>query len=283
LPPNVRRQAERKLGTDLSDVRIHADGDAHERATALGAEAVTLGQDVYFRDGAPDATSGEGQKLYVHELTHVAQAEKGPRGPSKAAVSDLHSPAEREAAGISATGLTGTTAPPTASARGGVAYRHVAAGEEEVQEETETVTGQATRKEEVGTPAGGPTSGPAGSQVTQSGGSTPEAPNPLGELFRVAVDQRIIAAHAALSGAKPEPRMAVLELKTARKSVKALRNSYKDTNPLLSARLAALGNGITSVIAAIGPLLGEQTDITIIAAHTQLLLTNAAEVGSDLR
>ncbi|MFL5493808.1 MAG: DUF4157 domain-containing protein [Gemmatimonadales bacterium] len=57
----------------LGDARMHTDTRAAQAAEALGAQAFTLGRDVYFASGrfAPDTPAG--RKLLAHELTHVAQ------------------------------------------------------------------------------------------------------------------------------------------------------------------------------------------------------------------
>lgn len=52
-------------------MRIHTDPEAADVADELEAEAFTVGEDVFFREGAYDLDSGEGKKLLAHELTHV--------------------------------------------------------------------------------------------------------------------------------------------------------------------------------------------------------------------
>ena len=65
------------LGMDLSSVRVHTDGAAAAAATSLGARAFTYGHHVVFGAGEyrPDVESG--RQLLTHELTHVAQQQRG--------------------------------------------------------------------------------------------------------------------------------------------------------------------------------------------------------------
>jgi phosphatidylserine/phosphatidylglycerophosphate/cardiolipin synthase-like enzyme len=73
LPADVRRDAERILGEDLSDVRIHV-GPEPRRMRAL---AFTLGPHIYFAPGLYDPRTREGRTLLGHELTHVVQQRRG--------------------------------------------------------------------------------------------------------------------------------------------------------------------------------------------------------------
>lgn len=77
LPLELRRAMERELGVELEGVRLHTDAVAAEAASALGAEAFTVGEDIFFAAGmfSPDTRSG--RQLLAHELTHVAQALRG--------------------------------------------------------------------------------------------------------------------------------------------------------------------------------------------------------------
>jgi hypothetical protein len=71
-----------RLGTrepGFSDVRLHVGG-ADEFCRALGAQAVTIGSDVYFRDGAFDPRTRDGFRLIAHELAHVVQQQRGVAG-----------------------------------------------------------------------------------------------------------------------------------------------------------------------------------------------------------
>ena len=71
LADGQRAKFEQFFGKDLSAVRVHADSDAARLSGSLGADAFTVGSDVYF--GAGRYQSGASDKLLAHELTHVVQ------------------------------------------------------------------------------------------------------------------------------------------------------------------------------------------------------------------
>ncbi|HET9621862.1 MAG TPA: DUF4157 domain-containing protein [Kofleriaceae bacterium] len=81
LPGAILHDMEARLGANFGQVRIHTDDVAARAAAALHAKAFTLGSDIFFAAGALDASSESGQRLLVHELTHVIQAQQG-RVPS---------------------------------------------------------------------------------------------------------------------------------------------------------------------------------------------------------
>ncbi|HEX3760092.1 MAG TPA: DUF4157 domain-containing protein, partial [Kofleriaceae bacterium] len=80
LADGVRRALEARLGVPLGRVRIHTDGVAADAARAVNAEAFTVGEDIFFAEGAYAPESPAGQRLLVHELTHVVQAWQGRTG-----------------------------------------------------------------------------------------------------------------------------------------------------------------------------------------------------------
>lgn len=73
LSAPVRRQMEGALGADLGDVRLHSGPQADRLNGRLGAEAFTVGRDIFFSGGLPDASSRQGAGLLAHELTHTVQ------------------------------------------------------------------------------------------------------------------------------------------------------------------------------------------------------------------
>lgn len=73
LAPETRSRMEAAMGADLGSVRMHTGAEATELSTRIQAKAFTTGNDVFFRDGAPNANSADGQRLLAHELTHVVQ------------------------------------------------------------------------------------------------------------------------------------------------------------------------------------------------------------------
>ena len=73
LDAAVRTSMESTLGTSLSDVKVHADTEADALNRSVSAVAFTTGSDIFFKQGAYNPASGEGQQLLAHELTHVVQ------------------------------------------------------------------------------------------------------------------------------------------------------------------------------------------------------------------
>jgi hypothetical protein len=73
LPTSERAFFERRLGHDLSAVRVHTGATAAMAAREIQAKAFTYGHDVFF-DGAHWAPgTGDGRRLLGHELVHVIQ------------------------------------------------------------------------------------------------------------------------------------------------------------------------------------------------------------------
>ncbi len=70
LDGDTRSRFEGAMGTDLGNVRIHANSGL---APQIGAHAFTHGSDVHFAPGAYNPGSASGQHLLAHELTHVVQ------------------------------------------------------------------------------------------------------------------------------------------------------------------------------------------------------------------
>ena len=57
--------------------RLHTDAAADLVAAAHHARAVTVGSEIYFARGEFAPGSARGDELLTHELTHVAQAQRG--------------------------------------------------------------------------------------------------------------------------------------------------------------------------------------------------------------
>lgn len=70
---DTRTSMEGAFGADFGHIRIHEGSKASELNDRIQAKAFTVGSDIYFRDGAPDTSSKEGQQLLAHELTHTVQ------------------------------------------------------------------------------------------------------------------------------------------------------------------------------------------------------------------
>ncbi len=65
------------LGSDFSEVRVHADSAAARLAADLNAEAFTRGSDIYFGNGRFEPGTEAGRRLLRHELAHVLQQARG--------------------------------------------------------------------------------------------------------------------------------------------------------------------------------------------------------------
>lgn len=77
LPQKTRSEMEPAIGADFSSVKIHKDRKAAELSDAIGAQAFTIGNDIYFNKGKYDPETSKGKHLLAHELTHVVQQNAG--------------------------------------------------------------------------------------------------------------------------------------------------------------------------------------------------------------
>ncbi|MGP4047392.1 eCIS core domain-containing protein [Streptomyces sp. 2A115] len=77
LDTGVRRELEEQLGHDLGRVRLHTGRDAGQLTELLGADAVAVGQDIFFREGAYRPGTADGRRLLAHELLHTVQNPDG--------------------------------------------------------------------------------------------------------------------------------------------------------------------------------------------------------------
>lgn len=66
-PEAVKADLGQQLGADFSDVRIHTDAAAQNKAASLEARAFASGKDIYFGPGGFDPT------IAAHELVHTVQ------------------------------------------------------------------------------------------------------------------------------------------------------------------------------------------------------------------
>jgi hypothetical protein len=85
------------FGRQLNDVRLHTDTPAGESAESIGANAYTVGRDVYFAPGMYAPETQEGRHLLAHELAHVAQQDVGASGADSQRISRSTDAAELEA------------------------------------------------------------------------------------------------------------------------------------------------------------------------------------------
>ena len=80
LDHSIRQKYERRFGVDLGHVRIYSGEFAEEFNRKRNAYAVTVGSTgMILMGGSPEKSmaSSSGQALLAHELTHVAQAQRG--------------------------------------------------------------------------------------------------------------------------------------------------------------------------------------------------------------
>jgi hypothetical protein len=78
LPAAIRAPMEQALHTDLHSVRIHTGGPAAHLNRSVQAQAFTIGENIFFAQGAYGPTRTDGQQLLAHELTHVVQQRTDP-------------------------------------------------------------------------------------------------------------------------------------------------------------------------------------------------------------
>ncbi len=98
LDAGMAQKAGQTMGQDFSGVTIHTDAQADHLSRQLGAEAFTTGSDVFFREGAYDPASSDGQRLIAHELTHVVQqGASAPNVQGKLTVNDPNDRFEHQA------------------------------------------------------------------------------------------------------------------------------------------------------------------------------------------
>jgi Domain of unknown function (DUF4157) len=96
LEEGVRKQLEAHFNTDLSKVRVHTDGKAHELAKSANAIAFTTGKDIFFQTGKYDPNSSVGFELLAHETAHTIQQASGQVSPGVDSSSSLESDAKLE-------------------------------------------------------------------------------------------------------------------------------------------------------------------------------------------
>jgi hypothetical protein len=76
LSDDVRTTMGLRFGHDFSRVQVHTDSRAAESARSVNALAYTVGDHIAFQAGQYNPSSGSGQRLLAHELTHVVQNSK---------------------------------------------------------------------------------------------------------------------------------------------------------------------------------------------------------------
>jgi len=102
LEPATRAIMESRFGHDFSRVRVHSDASAARAAGLIGASAYTVGQDIVFGSRQYAPSTGPGQRLLAHELTHVVQqsgAENGRSGQNRHLETEAARASERVSVG----------------------------------------------------------------------------------------------------------------------------------------------------------------------------------------
>jgi len=119
LPTGIMRKFEESLGADLSGVRVHTDGASADAASAVGAKAYTVGNDIHFGAGHYDPSSTAGEHLLAHEVAHTVQQGGGVRYKLEvSAPGDAHEvEADRAADAMVAGGAFAVTGAPGVVAR----------------------------------------------------------------------------------------------------------------------------------------------------------------------
>jgi hypothetical protein len=99
LPTAMRGLMENSLGRDLSRVRIHSGHRSATIAASLGAQAVTIGQEILFGEGRYPPRVPSDEYLLAHELAHTVQSTSSSRelDPSAMRVAERDHYLERQA------------------------------------------------------------------------------------------------------------------------------------------------------------------------------------------
>jgi len=100
LDPHSCAVMERAFKHDFSRVRVHRDSFAADSAARLHARAYTVGADIVFGPGRYAPRTIDGQRLLVHELTHVVQQSgrvNRRQRSGEMSIGPADDPAEREA------------------------------------------------------------------------------------------------------------------------------------------------------------------------------------------
>jgi Domain of unknown function (DUF4157) len=155
LDADTRADMETRFGQDFGDVRVHTDGEAHESARSVNAQAYTVGTDIVFQRDRYDPSSEGGRHMLAHELTHVVQQRSGPVDGTDTGggvkVSDPSDRFEREAS-ANADRLMGGAVPAVSTGAGASVQRQEtpeAAEEEEPEKMAQTYVQRAEDDEEM--------------------------------------------------------------------------------------------------------------------------------------
>lgn len=104
LPPHLQQRLQHFVGQSTESIRIHNDAASHAFARAQLADAVTIGQHIFFREGQFRPQEERGFALLTHEALHVVRAMQPGRAWRRATQSGIQEE-EQEAAGIESRAL----------------------------------------------------------------------------------------------------------------------------------------------------------------------------------
>ena len=127
LPEDVRAKMEKKLGADLSKVRVHTGSAAAQQGKALNAKAFTVGANIHLGAGV-----GLGdEEVLAHELVHVVQQQGGGGGGGGGAATKVgarNDSAEVEADAVAKAVVAGGPAPAISTGHDPSTVRRFGAG-----------------------------------------------------------------------------------------------------------------------------------------------------------
>lgn len=242
LPPSIQAAGERKLGSDLSAVRVHTDASASAVAEGMAAEAVTLGQDVFMTPRPGGLETSRGRRTLMHELVHTVQS----AGPSAGPVHGVSSPgaaAEREASSIGEGGFSGPMIRPDQIAPAGVAHRKVDEEEIETEKMPDFLNPEPLSEEE----------------LKEGGAPQPPKPGESGEaesvVYEITVMQPLRAAMAAVE--QQEWEAALETLQGVGMQLLDYQAAYEKRDPMMYTLLMSARGWLGMVYAQLNRRMGQ--------------------------
>ena len=98
LDAATRAYMEPRFGYDFSRVRVHADSESAQSASAIQAQAYTVNHSIAFGAGSYAPHTAAGRRLLAHELSHVVQqGEASPLSGGNLKIGSVHDAAEADA------------------------------------------------------------------------------------------------------------------------------------------------------------------------------------------
>ena len=95
----TRTRMEANFGHNFADVRVHAGGAADGLNRQVGANAFTVGSNIFLSQEAQQSGAYGGDRLLAHELAHVVQ-QRGARQDGLLSVTAVNDPSECEASTV---------------------------------------------------------------------------------------------------------------------------------------------------------------------------------------